>query len=72
MPVLGKINYKVISDQNQNHMSKNDLVILKSSSKLLTCEVISNQNHSLVKLFQIKIKIFFFKSVVHIINIRLN
>jgi len=30
--------YKVISDQNQNHMSKNDL---KSSSKSLTSEVIS-------------------------------
>jgi len=40
--VLGKITYKVILDQNQ--MSKNDL---KSSSKSLTCEVISNKNHSL-------------------------
>jgi len=40
--VLGKITFKVISDQNQNHLSKIDL---KSSSKSLTCEVISNQNH---------------------------
>jgi len=48
--VLGKITFKVISDQNQNHLSKIDL---KSSSKSLTCEVISNQNH----LFGVKIKI---------------
>jgi len=40
--VLGKITYKMISDQNQ--ISKNDL---KSSSKSITCEVISNQNHPL-------------------------
>jgi len=42
--LLVKITYKVISDQNQNHMSKNDL---KLSSKSLTCEGISNQNHAL-------------------------
>jgi len=35
--VLGKITHKVISDQNQNHMSKIDL---KSSSKSFTREVI--------------------------------
>jgi len=40
----------VISDQNQNHLSKIDL---KSSSKSLTSEVISNQNH----FFGVKIKI---------------
>jgi len=43
--VLGKITFKVILDQNQNHLSKIDL---KSSSKSLTNEVISNQNLSRV------------------------
>jgi len=43
--VLGKITFKVISDQNQNHLSKIDL---KSSSKSLTCDVISNLNLSRV------------------------
>jgi len=51
--VLGKITFKVISDQNQNHLFKIDL---KSQSKSLTCEMISNQNH----FFGVKIKINFF------------
>jgi len=48
--VLGKITFKLISDQNQNHLSKIDL---KSTSKSLTFEVISNQNH----FFGVKVKI---------------
>jgi len=52
--VLGKITFKMISDQNQNHFSKIDL---KSSSKSLTSEVISNQNHFFVVKIKIKIKI---------------
>jgi len=35
--VLSKITFKVISDQNQNYLSK---IALKSSSKSLACEVI--------------------------------
>jgi len=52
--VLGKITFKVISDQHQNHLSKIDL---KSSSKSLTCEVISNQTHFFGVKIKIKIKI---------------
>jgi len=48
--VLGKITFKLISDQNQNLLSKIDL---KSTSKSLTFEVISNQN----LFFGVKIKI---------------
>jgi len=50
LSVLGKITFKLISGQNQIHLSKIDL---KSTSKSLTFEVISNQNH----FFGVKVKI---------------
>jgi len=43
--MLGKITFKVISDLNQNYLTK---INLKSASKSLTCEVNSNQNLSCV------------------------